>query len=1039
MSWRKCISKNDVGRLSASVKIHLREAENRRARKTAQAARREGEGLLAEAFDHSPIGMALVNLDGTFSRVNPALARLLGRAEPAELVGVSLASLIHPDDAASGVRAMRVISEQEKPSQAEKRYIRTDGAVVDVLLSVVLVRDSGGRPAKFFTQVEDITERKAAEVEYARLAAIVECSQDAIIGGDRCGVITVWNPAAERLYGYAASEVIGRPVSLLVPAARRGEDREFLDRVLAGGRLENYQTERVCKDGSVVNVSLSVSAIHDSAGRVTGASSVARDVTGLIRAQEQIALQAELLDEVDAAVTLTDREGRVRYWSRGAQHLFGYDATEAVGQRTSELIKFQDESPELQSFRHAQVGAAIDAELDVRDKHGRVFPAYVRHRLVALRVGGKASTGLISVGVDITARRKAELALRRHAAGQEEIVDLGRLALKGEPLDALFDHAARAALRVLSADCASVAERLSDARGFMISASVGCPEARKGERIAGDTRSMAGYAVRSRAPVIVADWDTERRFARSCTLSCHGVRSSVCALVGDPGSPFGVLAVHFRQPGLVSADCVPFLDGLANALAEAIQSRNAQEAIRHQALHDGLTGLPNRTLFLDRVTHALARADRRPQRLAVLFIDLDGFKLVNDSFGHEAGDRLLRLLAPRLASAIRASDTLARLGGDEFAVLCELSSEQSAARIAEQLLSSLHEPVLLSGEQHVLSASIGIAINTSECSATDLLRDADAAMYHAKTGGGAQAALFDKQMHERVLRRVRTESALRAALTNEQEIFLHYQPLVSLRTGQIVGAEALARWRHPEWGPVSPLEFIAVAEDSGLIHQLGAHIIRRAARDCAVWQEHPAFAGIAINISTRQLVQPDEVAMLVTQALAREQIAPGFLTLEITESLLIEHLETVQRALKSLQGLGVHLSLDDFGIGYSSLSYLRDLPLDSVKIDRSLIKNIIDTPRVAALAAAIIDMGHALDLHVVAEGIETEQQAAVLRALGCDLAQGYYFARPMAPELLTALLHKQPHWLAPPAKQRRPAQPRRHPRAPDPLVKRAAQ
>ena len=460
------------------------------------------------------------------------------------------------------------------------------------------------------------------------------------------------------------------------------------------------------------------------------------------------------------------------------------------------------------------------------------------------------------------------------------------------------------------------------------------------------------------------------------------------------------------------ADCVPFLDALANILSEAIQSRQTHEMIRHQALHDELTGLPNRTLFLDRVTHALARNDRRQQRLAVLFIDLDRFKLVNDSLGHETGDGLLRLLAPRLASAIRASDTLARLGGDEFAVLCEdLPSEQSATRIAEKLLTSLEEPVVVAGEQQVVSASVGIAISTGESSASDLLRDADAAMYHAKTAGRARAELFDKQMHERVLGRVRTESALRAALTNEHEIFVHYQPLVSLRTGQIVGAEALARWRHPDLGPVSPLEFIAVAEDSGLIHQLGAHIIRRAVRECAVWQAHPDFAGIAVNISARQLVRPDEVATLVTQAIANEQIAPGFLTIEITESLLIEHLEIVQRALKSLRSLGVHLSLDDFGTGYSSLSYLRDLPMDSVKIDRSLITDIIHTPRAADLAAAIIDMGHALELEVIAEGVETREQAALLQALGCDIAQGYYFAKPMAPEALTALLHEQPGWL----------------------------
>ena len=298
-----------------------------------------------------------------------------------------------------------------------------------------------------------------------------------------------------------------------------------------------------------VDVSLSLSAIHDISGQVIGASSIARDVTSLNRAQEKIALQAEILDEVDAAVTLTDREGRVRYWSRGAQQLFGYAATEAVGQRTSELIKFQDESPELQSFRRdALVGAAIDAELDVYDKHGRVFPVYVRHRLVPLRVGGKASTGLISVGVEITGRRNAEQALRRHAAGQEEIADLGRLALKGAPLQELFDCAIGAAWRVLCSDCAWLVKRSADGSDPVLAAEVGWPDQMPGEPVAGEERSLSGFAARSRQSVVVEDWEQERRFVPSSQRLGRGVRSSVGVLVGDRDAPFGVLEVQYTQP-----------------------------------------------------------------------------------------------------------------------------------------------------------------------------------------------------------------------------------------------------------------------------------------------------------------------------------------------------------------------------------------------------------------------------------------------------------------------------------------------------------
>ncbi|MGO9751251.1 MAG: EAL domain-containing protein [Solirubrobacteraceae bacterium] len=902
--------------------------------------------------------------------------------------------------------------------ERETFHDRPDAWVSTIKLPL---RDDQGSIIGTWGITHDVSERERAEAERARLATVVECSQDAINGADRDGVITVWNPGAERLYGYTAAEAIGQPLSLLVPPARRGEERAILSRVLAGEPLEHYQTERARKDGSVVTLSLSASPIRDTKGRVIGASAIARDVTPLLRAQEQIALQAELLDEVDAAVILTDTSVAVRYWSRGAQQLYGYTAEEAVGRPLFDLIIPEEHQAEVMKLgRGAIAGIATEGEHHARDKQGRVFPVYVRLRNVPLTGGDRGSRGVVGVSVDITGRRAVEQASRRHTEGQEEIANLGRLALKGGPLEELFDRAVHAASRVLSADCAWLAERLSDASEFVIRAGVGWPEACKGELIGSAAGSLVGYAVSSRGSVVVADWVRERRFARSDKLADRGMGSSITALIGDPDSPVGVLAVDCARPQVVPADCVSFLDALANVLGEAIQARYAQEMIRHHALYDGLTGLPNRTLFLDRVAHALAQTDRRRRRLAVFFIDLDHFKLVNDSLGHNAGDQLLKLLATRLGGAIRHGDTLARLGGDEFAVLCEnLPSEVAATRIANQLMTALEEPFALDGDQRPVNASIGIALSTGESSAADLLRDADAALYHTKRAGRGRFALFDVEMRARVVGRVRTESALRAALANQDQIFVHYQPLVCLHSGRIVGAEALARWRHPDRGLVSPIEFIPVAEDSGLIHQLGAQIVSRAACESAAWQDNRDFAGINVNVSTRQLVQTDEVPALVRHAIAAEGIKANFLTLEITESTLIEQLSSAQEALGSLKDLGVRLSLDDFGTGYSSLSYLNDLPFDSVKIDRSLTKNITDTPHAAGLAAAIVQMGHALELQVIAEGIETREQATCLQALGCDIGQGFYFAKPMAPELLTALLHKRPYRLPRSAKSSR--------------------
>ena len=847
-----------------------------------------------------------------------------------------------------------------------------------------------------------------------RLAAIVEFSSDAIIGKDCDGLITIWNLGAERLYGYTAAEAIGRPVSVLVPPERGGEGSEILARVLNGQRIAHKLTERVCKDGSLVNVSVSVSPIYDATDRVIGASSIARDVTGLMRAQKQLALQAALLDEVDAAVILTDDQLAVRYWSRGAERLYGYTADEAIGRQVVDLIVPAHSRSEVMRLAGSAIaGEAAVGEIDARDQHGRMFPVAVRLRVVAPEVGDGDPAGIIGVSIDITSRRGAERAIRRHVQGEEEIANLGRGALRDVPLQELFDEAVRTVSEVLSADCALLLEQLPNARGFVVKAAFGWPGDRRGERLAEDRGTMSGYVVSSGMPVVVVDWDQEPRVAPAAKLLARGVRSSIAVLVGDPERPFGVLSAHYTRPNGVPADCFSFLDGLATVLAEAIQSRAAQETIRHQALHDELTGLPNRTLFLDRVAHALARNDRHPQPLAVLFIDLDHFKLVNDSLGHAAGDELLRLVAGRFASAIRSGDTLARLGGDEFAVLCEgFPSEFSAAHVIDHLLRSLEQPVVLGGNEHVASASVGIAVSTSDSCAADLLRDADAAMYQAKAAGRGRSELFDTEMRDRILGRVRIESALRASLSNGDDIYLHYQPLISLRNGRIVGAEALARWQHLDWGPVSPTKFIAVAEHSGLINELGAQVIHRAARESAAWHSMPDFAGIALNISARQLVKPDEISSLLTDAIAENGITPGFLTFEVTESTLIEHLDRARDALSTLKDLGVRLSLDDFGTGYSSISYLRELPLDSVKIDRSMISNITGTRRDAHLAAAIIAMSHALDLEVIAEGVETQEQAALLRELDCDLAQGYHFAKPMAPETLTALLHQQPRWLS---------------------------
>ncbi len=432
-----------------------------------------------------------------------------------------------------------------------------------------------------------------------------------------------------------------------------------------------------------------------------------------------------------------------------------------------------------------------------------------------------------------------------------------------------------------------------------------------------------------------------------------------------------------------------------------------EDQLVHQALHDPLTGLANRALFGDRLEHALARPMRPGATVAVLLIDLDDFKDLNDSLGHDAGDDLLTIIAARLQGHARASDTVARLGGDEFGLLLEDTNAAEAMRMAEVLLQALAWPVALRGRDLVPTASIGIAIAAGEDAET-LLRNADTAMYAAKRQGKGRSTLFEPAMYATVLKRVDLAADLSRAV-QESQLHLCYQPEIHLRSGRIVGLEALLRWHHPTRGELSPGEFIPIAEDSGLIVPIGRWVLQEACHQAKSWQQQwPATPPLtlAVNLSARQLQHP-AILDEVRAALAAADLDPQSLVLEITETAVMEQLDAAVAILTRLRDLGVRLALDDFGTGYSSLSYLQRLPVDILKIDRSFIGGVTGSAEESALARAIINLGQTLGLETVAEGIETAEQLAVLRELGCQLGQGYHLARPLGPAAVDALLDRQ--------------------------------
>jgi diguanylate cyclase (GGDEF)-like protein len=439
-------------------------------------------------------------------------------------------------------------------------------------------------------------------------------------------------------------------------------------------------------------------------------------------------------------------------------------------------------------------------------------------------------------------------------------------------------------------------------------------------------------------------------------------------------------------------------------LAASLTHMASWRTNEQQLLRDPLTGLPSRLLLMSRLQGALSRIERTGNHVAVLFIDLDRFKVVNDSLGHHAGDRLLLAVTERLRRAVRRHEMPARFGGDEFVLVCEdVGDAQDAVAIAERLLKALALPFDFEDSRAAIGASIGIALTADPgAAASDLVRDADAAMYRAKEAGGGRWSIFDQVIRERAVARQAVESALRKAIDND-ELLVHFQPEVSVATREIVGVEALVRWERPGFGLVPPADFIPVAEETGLIVPIGAWVMREACAQARTFDDGKMV--VRVNVSARQLTEPGLIDT-VTEALAASGLPPERLCVEVTESVVLEDGDRCVAALQALRDIGIGVALDDFGTGYCSLSYLRRLPIDGLKIDRSFVRGLGNEADDDSIVASVIDLARSLGVSVVAEGVETESQLASLRASGCDTMQGFLFAKPGPPEAVAALLRE---------------------------------
>lgn len=893
--------------------------------------------------------------DGRILDCNVSFCQMFGYSSREEVIGHSVETgYLNPADRIQFLEKLRT---EKSVTNLEQRFRRRDGSIVWVLNSATLLTPDDGSGEVIRGTLTDITDLRNAEVQNRRLAAIVRCSDDAIVSLTLEGVIETWNRGAERIFGYSAEEAIGKSVKRFAPDDRPTEFLGILERVARGEEVSELETIRVTKSGRQVALALALSPITDGAGAVIGASSIARDITDRKRAEETLRKSEEqyrlLFDTNPVPMWAFDRKTlRFLAINKAAVRQYGFSREEFLAMTIADIRPEEDVPDLIKDVKERTEGLQKPGVWRHRRKNGAIIDV----EIVCHHLDFQGVEAMLVAAYDITERKQAGEALQRaeekyRAIFEDSVVGIFQATPDGRPVSinrALAQMHGYESPEELTAQVSDVAEQLFVDPSRMIELG----------------QAVAEHGAVRGAEVEVYGKDRRRKWI---STNVRGIRDEAGNLV------------------------------LYEGTVEDITERKAAEArIQHLAFYDALTELPHRALLQDRLENALAAAERRDEKVALLFLDLDRFNLINDLFGRSVGDLVLKAVADRLKECTRAQDTVARVGGDEFLIMLSGVEDVAAAAItADRVMRAMSVEFAIQGHSLAMTCSIGISIFPEHGSDGEtLIKNADAAMHSVKEGGRNLVRFFTNEINGKAAERLTLENGLRVAL-DRNEFFLVYQPQMEVSTGRIAGFEALIRWKHPELGLVPPDRFIPIAEDNGLIPRIGEWVLRTACAQAKAWHDDGLWAvPIAVNVSAVQFRQ-ENFSSLVQRVLDETRLSPQYLELELTESILLSNSDITALVLHDLRNMGLKLAIDDFGTGYSSFSYLKQFRVNKLKIDRFFIRDLASDSEDAAITAAIIGMAKSLNLRVIAEGVETESQLSFLREHQCDEIQGYYFSKPI--------------------------------------------